>query len=115
MVIAYDSRNNSAEFAKITASVLAGENIKVYIFDGIRPTPELSFAILYHNAIAGINITASHNPSAYNGYKLYWEDGSQPTKENADKVSAFIEEADILTGVPAPADAKEELINRVES
>ena len=113
VVIGRDSRSNSDVFARRSAEVLSAHGIKVYLFDGIRPTPELSFAVRYLGCIAGINITASHNPSAYNGYKLYWEDGSQPTKENADKVSAFIEEADILTGVPSPADTKEELIEMV--
>ena len=72
VAIAYDSRNNSELFAKVSASVLAGAGIKVYIFDGIRPTPELSFALRELGAVAGINITASHNPKEYNGYKAYW-------------------------------------------
>lgn len=113
VVIGRDSRNNSDDFASRCAEVLSAHGIKVYLFDGIRPTPELSFAVRHLGCIAGINITASHNPSAYNGYKLYWEDGSQPTKANADKVSAFIADTDILTGVPAPADARRELIESV--
>lgn len=96
VVIAYDSRNNSAEFAKITASVLAGENIKVYIFDGIRPTPELSYAVRRLNTIAGVNITASHNPKEYNGYKAYWEDGAQIGPDQAAVVSAARNEFDVL-------------------
>lgn len=113
VIIGRDSRNNSDIFARRCAEVLSAHGIKVYLFDGIRPTPELSFGVRHLGCIAGINITASHNPSAYNGYKLYWEDGSQPTKDNADKVSAFIAGADILTDVPSPADAKEELISIV--
>ena len=113
VIIGRDSRNNSDIFARRSAEVLSAHGIKVYLYDDIRPTPELSFGVRHLGCIAGINITASHNPSAYNGYKLYWDDGSQPTKENADKVSAFIASADILTDVPKPADAKEELINIV--
>ena len=77
VVIAYDSRNNSELFARVSASVLATEGIKTYIFDSLRPTPELSFAVRELSCMAGINITASHNPKEYNGYKAYWEDGAQ--------------------------------------
>ena len=87
VAIAYDSRNNSREFAHIAASVLAGAGIKVYIFDDIRPTPELSFAVRECGALAGINITASHNPKEYNGYKAYWEDGAQLAPEQAKVVA----------------------------
>ena len=96
VVIAYDSRNNSEYFAKITASILASENVKVYIFDGIRPTPELSFAVRELSAMAGINITASHNPKEYNGYKAYWEDGSQISPEQAEIVSKARDSFDVL-------------------
>ena len=113
VIIGRDSRNNSDIFARRAAEVLSAHGIKVYLYDDIRPTPQLSFGVRHLGCIAGINITASHNPSAYNGYKLYWEDGSQPTKDNADKVSAFIAGADILTDVPSPEMAKEELINIV--
>ncbi|MBO7134674.1 MAG: phospho-sugar mutase, partial [Bacteroidales bacterium] len=75
--IAHDSRNNSREFAKITASVLSANGIKVYLFDKLRPTPELSFAIRHLHCNSGIVITASHNPKEYNGYKVYWSDGGQ--------------------------------------
>ncbi|MDT8308769.1 MAG: phospho-sugar mutase [Bacteroidales bacterium] len=77
VAIAYDSRNNSALFAKVAANVLSGNGIGVFLFDDIRPTPELSFAIRYFGCQSGIMITASHNPKAYNGYKAYWEDGAQ--------------------------------------
>ena len=87
VAIAYDSRNNSREFAHISARVLAGAGIKVYIFDDIRPTPELSFAVRECGALAGINITASHNPKEYNGYKAYWEDGAQLAPEQAKVVA----------------------------
>jgi len=77
VVIAYDSRNNSKLFAETTASVFSANGIKVFIFDDIRPTPELSFTIRYLKCQCGVVITASHNPKEYNGYKVYWEDGGQ--------------------------------------
>ncbi len=77
VAIAYDSRNNSKIFAEISANVLSGNGIKVYLFDDIRPTPELSFSIRHLRCNAGIVITASHNPKEYNGYKVYWNDGGQ--------------------------------------
>ena len=96
VAIAYDSRNNSELFARVSASVLAGAGIKSYIFDGIRPTPELSFAVRELGTVAGINITASHNPKEYNGYKAYWEDGAQISPEQAKTVSAEREKFDVL-------------------
>lgn len=75
-VIVYDSRHGSAEFALEAAKTLGVHGIKSYVFDELRPTPELSFAVRYLRAYAGIMITASHNPSEYNGYKLYGEDGA---------------------------------------
>lgn len=79
VVIAYDSRRMSPEFAKEAALCLAANGIKAYIFESLRPTPELSFALRHLGCVAGINITASHNPPEYNGYKVYWEDGAQIT------------------------------------
>jgi len=79
VAIAYDSRHMSPEFADEAALCLAANGIKAYVFDSLRPTPELSFAVRHLKCIAGINITASHNPSEYNGYKVYWEDGAQIT------------------------------------
>lgn len=79
VVIAYDSRNNSKEFADFSALTLNANGIKAYVFDSLRPTPELSYAVRKLKAIAGIVITASHNPPKYNGYKVYWEDGAQIT------------------------------------
>lgn len=99
VVIAYDSRNNSELFAKISAEVLAANGIKVYIFESLRPTPVLSFALRELRCIAGINITASHNPSKYNGYKAYWEDGAQLGPEQAAAVSNYISKTDIFDGV----------------
>jgi len=77
IAIAYDCRNNSAFFARTAADVLAANKFKVYLFDELRPTPELSFAVRYLKCNAGIVITASHNPKEYNGYKVYWNDGGQ--------------------------------------
>lgn len=79
VVIAYDSRNHSAEFAREAALCLAANGIKAYVFDSLRPTPELSFAVRELKCVAGIVITASHNPPEYNGYKVYWGDGAQIT------------------------------------
>jgi phosphoglucomutase len=90
VVIAYDSRRFSREFAWEAALVLTKNQIKVYLFDALRPTPELSFAVRTLQALAGIVITASHNPKEYNGYKLYWEDGGQVPPEQAERVLACI-------------------------
>ena len=96
VVIAYDSRNNSELFARVSAEVLAHNGIKTYVFDGPRPTPELSFALRELGCIAGINITASHNPKEYNGYKAYASDGAQLSPEQAKKVSEYIQGCDVL-------------------
>ena len=77
--ISYDSRNHSREFAKITADVLSANGLHVYLFDDIRPTPELSYSIRLQGATAGAMVTASHNPKEYNGYKVFWSDGGQIT------------------------------------
>lgn len=99
VVIASDTRIKSDVFSEISARVLAANGIRAYLFDAPRPTPELSFALRHLHAKAGINVTASHNPSIYNGYKAYWEDGAQISPEQADVVSAAIEKVDIFTGV----------------
>lgn len=113
VIIGCDSRNNSALFQRRCAEVLTAHGIRVYMFDELRPTPMLSAGVRYFGCIAGINITASHNPSIYNGYKLYWEDGAQPTKDMADHVSAFIYSTDIFIGVPGRDKADESLITMV--
>ena len=77
--ISFDSRNNSREFAKITADVLSANGLHVFLFDDIRPTPELSYSIRLKGATAGVMVTASHNPKEYNGYKVFWSDGGQIT------------------------------------
>ena len=99
VIVGCDSRNNSPLFVRTTASVLAANGIKVYCFDELRPTPMVSFAVRELGCIAGVNITASHNPSKYNGYKVYWEDGAQITLEQAKTVSGFIAKTDIFAGV----------------
>lgn len=92
VVIAYDSRHKSPEFAREVALVLAGNNIKAYLFEELCPVPELSFAVRELNATAGVVITASHNPPEYNGYKVYGQDGGQVVPEKARKIMAEIEE-----------------------
>ena len=99
VAIAYDSRHFSAEFARQSACILAASGIKTLLFDELRPTPELSFAIRHYGCIAGINITASHNPKEYNGYKVYWEDGAQLPPAEADVVAKEMAATDIFTGV----------------
>ena len=90
VAISYDSRHYSPEFAMEAALVLGHHGIKSYVFESLRPTPELSFAVRYLNTYAGIMITASHNPAAYNGYKVYGEDGGQMPPEDADKLTEFV-------------------------
>lgn len=103
VVIAYDSRKYSPEFALEAALVLAQNGVKVYLFDTLRPTPELSFAVRQLQALAGIVVTASHNPKAYNGYKVDWEDGGQVPPAKADEIFARIEAREDWLGIePMP-------------
>ena len=99
VAIAYDSRNMSQKFAQEAAAVLAANHIKAYLFESLRPTPELSFAVRYLKCDAGIVITASHNPAKYNGYKVYGDDGSQITPKTADIILNEINNTDIFHGV----------------
>ena len=99
VVIAYDSRNNSSFFAKECAKVLCANGIKTYLFESLRPTPELSFAVRYLGCARGIVITASHNPKEYNGYKVYGEDGGQIPPEVADDIIAYIDKTDIFEDI----------------
>lgn len=94
VAIAYDSRHFSQKFAFESAQVLAEHGIKSYVFESLRPTPELSFAVRYLNAFAGIMITASHNPAPFNGYKVYGEDGGQMPPHDADALTDFIRAID---------------------
>ena len=100
VVIAYDSRRMSPEFAKETARVLAAIGVKALLFPSLRPVPVLSFSVRYLKAIAGVVITASHNPPQYNGYKVYWEDGAQMPPERADAVLALIRSHDFSQCLP---------------
>lgn len=99
VAIAYDSRHFSPEFAQLAACILAANGISVKLYDELRPTPELSFAIRYYGTIAGINITASHNPKEYNGYKVYWEDGAQLPPKEADVVAQEMGALDFFADV----------------
>jgi phosphoglucomutase len=99
VAVCMDWRHNSDIFAKEAASVLAANEIKVYLFDAPRPTPELSFAVRAIECIAGINITASHNPKEYNGYKVYWEDGAQLPPDHAEVVAKTIAKTDIFSEI----------------
>ncbi len=96
IAIAYDCRICSDEFAKLSALIMATHGIKAYLFDSLRPTPELSFAVRYYGCASGINITASHNPEEYNGYKVYWCEGSQIKDDIADKVLDEINKMDVF-------------------
>ena len=90
VAIAYDSRRFSPEFALEAAKVLCANGIKVYLYESLRPVPVLSFTVRHLHCIAGIVITASHNPKIYNGYKVYWEDGGQLPPERASEVLSYI-------------------------
>ena len=114
VAICYDSRRFSGQFARRAAEVLSAHGIRVYLFSELRPTPLLSFAVRHYGCIAGINITASHNPAEYNGYKAYWEDGGQLPPDHAAAVSKVIESIDIFKDVPAPSMADSSLITMTD-
>ncbi len=99
VAICMDCRNNNMLFSHAAAEVCAANGIHVRIFESLRPTPELSFAVRYYGCQAGINVTASHNPKEYNGYKVYWSDGAQLPPQHADAIAAQLEKIDIFTGV----------------
>ena len=96
VAVCYDCRINSDLFAKEAARVMAANGIPVRLFDAMRPTPELSFAIRHYGCIAGINVTASHNPKEYNGYKVYWDDGAQLPPHHAAAIAAKMQELDVF-------------------
>ena len=106
VVIAHDSRNNSALFAKECAKVLCANGIKTYLFESLRPTPELSFAVRHLGCARGIVVTASHNPKEYNGYKVYGEDGGQLPPEVADIIIGYINKTDIFDDIKISDDPK---------
>ena len=99
VIIAHDPRHFSREFSELAAGIFAANGIKVYTFPSLRPTPELAFMIRRLHTVSGINITASHNPKDYNGYKAYWEDGCQVSAEVADGMTECINAVDIWTGI----------------
>ena len=99
VAICYDCRNNSDLFARETACVMAANGIKVRLFDAMRPTPEVSFAVREYHCIAGVNVTASHNPKEYNGYKVYWQDGAQLPPHHADAIAKKMEELDLFDSI----------------
>ena len=96
VAVCFDCRNNSDTFAKEAACVMAANGIPARLFESLRPTPELSFAVREYHCIAGINVTASHNPKEYNGYKVYWEDGAQLPPKHADEVAKKMQELDVF-------------------
>ena len=96
VAICFDCRNNSDTFAREAACIMAAAGIPVRLFESLRPTPELSFAIREYGCTAGINITASHNPKEYNGYKVYWSDGAQLPPNHADQVAKIMQESDVF-------------------
>ena len=98
VAIDHDCRLNGRDFAVEAACVMAANGIHVRLFDALRPTPELSFAVRYYGCTAGLNVTASHNPKEYNGYKVYWSDGAQLPPQHADAVAREMEKIDIFTG-----------------
>ena len=99
VAVCFDCRNHSQEFARETACVMAGNGIKVRLFDALRPTPEVSFAVREYGCIAGVNVTASHNPKEYNGYKVYWQDGAQLPPHHASAIAKKMEELDIFASI----------------
>lgn len=100
VVIAYDCRHHSREFSELAAGILAGNGIKVYLFPSLRPTPELSFAVRKLSCVSGINMTASHNPKEYNGYKVYWKDGAQISGEVSSRILKNIQRHDLFDTFP---------------
>lgn len=96
VAIAYDCRIMSPEFAEMCGQILTSMGIKVYLFDSLRPTPELSYAVRFYKCAAGINITASHNPKIYNGYKVYWQEGSQIKSDIANQILEEISQMDLF-------------------
>ena len=96
VAVCFDCRNNSDVFAREAACVMAANGIPARLFESLRPTPELSFAVREYHCIAGINVTASHNPKEYNGYKVYWEDGAQLPPKHADEVAKKMKALDVF-------------------
>ena len=108
VAIAYDCRHHSREFSELAAQILAGNGIKTYLFPSLRPTPELSYAVRKLGCAAGINMTASHNPKEYNGYKVYWKDGAQISGGVSDGILAEIEKLSLFDPFPRLSAAEAE-------
>lgn len=108
VAIAYDCRHHSREFSELAAQILAGNGIKTYLFPSLRPTPELSYAVRKLGCAAGINMTASHNPKEYNGYKVYWKDGAQISGVVSDGILAEIEKLSLFDQFPRLSAAEAE-------
>lgn len=115
VVIAYDSRHKSKEFCLETAKTLAACGIKAYIFDSLRPTPQLSFAVRHLNCVAGVVITASHNPPEYNGYKVYWSDGGQVCPEIAGEIINEVNKIEKYNTIPTTSEDNELIVKLDES
>lgn len=115
VVIAYDSRHKSKEFCIETAKTLAACGIKAYIFDSLRPTPELSFAVRHLGCVAGVVITASHNPPEYNGYKVYWTDGGQVCPDIAKEIITEVNKIEEYNTIPTTSEANELIVTLDES
>lgn len=107
VAIAYDSRRKSREFALETALTLCAKGVKAFIYDSLRPVPMLSYMLRRLNCIAGVVITASHNPPRYNGYKVYWQDGGQAGPEQAEAIYSYIKKEDYFSGPTMPLDEAE--------
>ena len=103
VAICYDCRVHSQEFARAAAEVMAGNGIPVRLFEAMRPTPELSFAVREYGCAAGLNVTASHNPKEYNGYKVYWSDGAQLPPQHAAAIAAQMEQLDVFDDIQSLA------------
>ena len=103
VAICYDCRVHSQEFARAAAEVMAGNGIPVRLFEAMRPTPELSFAVREYGCAAGLNVTASHNPPEYNGYKVYWSDGAQLPPQHAAAIAAQMEQLDVFDDIQSLA------------
>ncbi len=114
VVIAYDSRYKSEEFCLEAAKTLAACGIKTYIFDSLRPTPELSFAVRYLGCVAGIVITASHNPPEYNGYKVYWTDGGQVCPDIAKEIITEVNKIEDYSKIPTTDESNELIVTLTE-
>ena len=100
VAIAYDCRYHSREFSEMAAEIFAGNGIRAYLFPSLRPTPELSYAVRKLGAVSGVNMTASHNPKEYNGYKVYWSDGAQISGDVSDGILAEIKKLDMFDAFP---------------